>query len=118
MVISSPRRRNRLPDYDYSTPGWYYVTICAYRLQCWFGDVVDGEMELNSFGKIAEDCWNKIPKHFKNVELDEYIIMPNHIHGIIIINCSAVENITVGNADLRSLRKICHICWRVDNLVY
>ncbi len=100
MVISSPRKRNRLPDYDYSAPGWYYITVCTYKLHCWFGKIEDGKMQLNKIGKIVEQCWEKTPKHFNRIELDEYIVMPNHVHGIIIINSN-----DVGNADLRSLQK-------------
>ena len=80
------RKPNRLKHYDYSTAGWYYVTICTNDHINYFGKVENEKMLLNDIGKIADDCWCDIPKHYNETELDKYIIMPNHIHGIIIIN--------------------------------
>ncbi len=80
------RRSIRLPGYDYSRPGYYFVTVCIHDMtQKLFGDVVEGKMGLNDAGKCARQCWLDIPMHFPNVKLDEYIIMPNHIHGVIVI---------------------------------
>ncbi|OGL43068.1 MAG: hypothetical protein A2W05_07545 [Candidatus Schekmanbacteria bacterium RBG_16_38_10] len=82
-----PHRRSiRLKGYDYSQAGAYFITICAYSRECIFGDVVNGIVKFLPIGKIAYQYWNEIPKHFKNVELDEFMVMPNHIHGIIVIN--------------------------------
>jgi len=79
------RRSIRLEGYDYSRDGAYFVTICAQDRRCVFGDVVDGKMQLNPIGKIVHEQWVAIPEYFQTVELDAYIIMPNHIHGIIIV---------------------------------
>jgi REP element-mobilizing transposase RayT len=79
------RRAMRLRDYDYVGAGGYFVTVCAWRRQCLFGDVVDGGMRLNDVGMVVKNCWNAIPEHFRHVELDEFVIMPNHIHGIFWI---------------------------------
>ncbi len=80
------RRSTRLRGFDYSQPGAYFVTVCIHdRKQNLFGDVVDGKMILNHFGKYAEKCWLDIPRHFPHAKIDEHIIMPNHIHGIIFI---------------------------------
>ena len=79
------RRSIRLPGYDYSSEGAYYVTIVTYNRDCLFGEIVSSEMILNDFGKIADECWRSIPEHFQFVELGAYVIMPNHVHGIIII---------------------------------
>ena len=76
----------RLKGYDYSSPGEYFITICTLDKQCVLGDVVDKEMQLNEIGKIVAQCWEEIPNHFPNVELDAFVAMPNHVHGIIIIN--------------------------------
>ena len=76
----------RLAIWDYSNPGWYFVTINTKNHIKYFGEVIKGESILHELGIIADRCWNEIPQHFKNVELDYYVIMPNHIHGIIIIN--------------------------------
>ena len=79
------RKPTRLKEYDYSAPGWYYVTICVKNHVPNFGRVKNGKMKLNKLGKHANKCWEEIPLHYSCVKLDEYIIMPNHIHGIIII---------------------------------
>ena len=79
------RKRNRLREWDYSTPHWYYVTICTQNHCEWFGKIIEGKMVLNEYGKIVNKYWRAIPDHFSDIRLDEYIIMPNHIHGIIII---------------------------------
>ena len=76
----------RLKEWDYSSPWWYYVTISTKNHSCFFGDIVTGKMNLNDFGLVVEKYWNEIPKHYQNVEIDYYAVMPNHIHGIIIIN--------------------------------
>ena len=79
------RRSIRLKGYDYSQEGLYFVTICCQNKECLFGKIVDNEMILNNARKIANDCWQQISKHFPNVILHEYVIMPNHFHGIIQI---------------------------------
>ena len=79
------RRSIRLKDYDYSQYGAYFVTICAQNRECLFGEIIDGAMVLNKLGQITHQCWQDIPKHFPQVELDEFVIMPNHVHGIICI---------------------------------
>jgi REP element-mobilizing transposase RayT len=79
------RHSIRLPGYDYSQEGAYYITICTYNRQNLFGEIVNNEMILNEYGEIANKYWNEIPKHYTNTQLDEYVIMPNHIHGIIFI---------------------------------
>jgi len=79
------RRSIRLKDYDYSQAGGYFITICTHGWGNLFGNIVKGEMRLNEYGKIVENEWIKTGKMCLNVLLDEYIIMPNHIHGIIII---------------------------------
>ena len=87
-----PRRRNlRLPEFDYSQPGAYFVTIVTQDRKTLFGQIVDGEMVLNDIGKMVEEVWIAIPKHFPNVELGEFVIMPNHIHGIISITVVATH---------------------------
>ena len=79
------RHSIRLQGYDYTQPGAYYVTINTFKKEHLFGKVVDGVVQLSEMGKIAQQQWCKIPNRFPNVTLDEFIIMPNHMHGIIII---------------------------------
>ena len=82
---SHHRSSIRLKGYDYSQAGAYFVTICTHNKACVFGDVVDGEMRLNEYGAIVKDEWLRTDTLRENVVIDEYIIMPNHIHGIVII---------------------------------
>jgi len=86
------RRSVRLPDFDYSSPGAYFVTICTKDWENLFGEINDGEMILSRFGETARKCWQEILAHYPFIELDEYVIMPNHIHGILFIR----DKINVG----------------------
>src|SRR5579864_389043 len=79
----------RKPGWDYSAPGLYFVTICTHEMRMYFGVVVNAEMKLSTIGKCAEEQWKAIPSHFKNVTLDEFVVMPNHIHGVIKLSGSA-----------------------------
>jgi putative transposase len=80
------RRSIRLKEYDYSQPGGYFVTIVTFQRDCLFGNIVNEEMVLSNFGLVAKQQWEKLPKRFRNVELSTFVVMPNHIHGIIILN--------------------------------
>lgn len=77
------RRSIRLKGHDYSRKGLYFITICCYRRMCHFGQIKKGQIHLNNAGKIANQCWVAIPEHFPFVALHEYVVMPNHVHGII-----------------------------------
>ncbi|GIK59212.1 MAG: transposase [Ignavibacteriota bacterium] len=102
-----PQRKNiRLKEYDYSFPGWYYVTICTFNRINLFGKIADGKMVLNEDGKIVEEEWLQTKEIRKNVDLDYYIIMPNHLHGIIIIEQSFEDVIIKGRGELNSPEKI------------
>lgn len=79
------RRSIRLKGYDYSQAGMYFITICCQHRICRFGHVENDEMVLNKYGQIAFDEWAELPERFPNVELDVFQIMPNHIHGIIVL---------------------------------
>ncbi|NER50470.1 MAG: transposase [Symploca sp. SIO1A3] len=79
------RRSIRLKGYDYTQAGAYFVTICTWQHQCLLGEVVDGEMQLNDYGKIAQFHWHNLLQHHQHLELDEFMIMPNHLHGILIL---------------------------------
>ena len=77
------RRSIRLPHYDYSRPGAYFVTVCTWNRDPLFGIIIDGEIQLNANGRFVQACWEAIPDHFAYVELDSFTIMPNHVHGIL-----------------------------------
>ncbi len=86
----SARRSIRLKDFDYSSPNWYYITICTHKRECLFGCIVGARrgspiMKLNTYGIIIRNIWQSIPQHHK-VILDTLQIMPDHLHGIIIVN--------------------------------
>jgi putative transposase len=80
------RRSIRLKNYDYSQPGAYFVTICTEGRLCLFGDVEDAQMKINEYGSMVQDCWNGLPTHYPQVALDAFIVMPNHVHAIIILS--------------------------------
>lgn len=77
------RRSIRLKNYDYRQAGCYFITICTNHREMILGKIKFGVMKLNQIGKVVEYCWNQIPEHFPNVVLDDFIMIPNHIHGIL-----------------------------------
>jgi len=79
------RHSIRLKGYDYSREGAYFVTLCVQNRECLFGDVVDREMCVNDAGEMVMKTWADLPNHYGNITLDEFVIMPNHIHGIIVM---------------------------------
>jgi REP element-mobilizing transposase RayT len=79
------RRSIRLQRYDYTQMGAYFVTICTWQRECLFGKVINGEMQLSRYGETVQFNWDTLPKRYSNVDLDAFIIMPNHVHGIIIL---------------------------------
>src|SRR5690606_7447732 len=90
MTLDKFNDKYRIPStraawWDYGWNGSYYVTICTRKRRCWFGDVINKQMQLSEIGVIAEQCWSAIPDHFPFVHLGEYVVMPNHVHGIINI---------------------------------
>jgi len=80
------RRSIRLQGYDYSQAGAYFVTMCTRNRECLFGDIMDGEMRLNAIGHIVIDEWVKTAEIRNEIELDEWVVMPNHFHGILVID--------------------------------
>jgi putative transposase len=79
------RRSIRLKGYDYSQAGAYFLTVCSWNKECLFGEIKDGEILLNEYGEIGMKCWDTIPDHFPHFKTDEFIIMPNHVHGIVFM---------------------------------
>ena len=97
------RRSIPLPGYDYRTPGAYFITICSWQRECLFGEVIDDTMQLSPYGKTVFFNWSILPKRYPNVELDNFIVMPNHVHGIIVLKDSREINYT--ESDKLALKK-------------
>lgn len=86
------RRSIRLKDFDYSTPGGYFITFNVHQRVCLLGEIKASMMHTSAFGEAVRAVWENLPKHYPNLELDAFVVMPNHIHAIFILN----ENTTVG----------------------
>jgi REP element-mobilizing transposase RayT len=102
------RKSIRLKGYDYAQPGLYFITVCCKDRVCLFGLVTESNMVLNNGGQIANQCWLDIPAHFPNDILHEYVVMPNHVHGIIeLLNVDDEMNIgaNVGAKNLSPLQQ-------------
>lgn len=93
----------RLKKWNYKSEGIYFITICTKYMDPVFGYVDDGKMVLSKIGNIVDKYWRDIPNHFPLVQLDEYIVMPNHIHGIIIILPVEMLNIDVSHGKMKTL---------------
>ena len=91
------RRSIRLQGYDYTRAGAYFITICTQGRECLFGEIVDGEMILNELGRIVQEEWEKTPAIRREMELDAFVVMPDHIHGIVIIRESPVGDDGAGD---------------------
>ncbi|MBI5414120.1 transposase [Candidatus Peregrinibacteria bacterium] len=116
------RKLVRLEEYNYSDPGYYFVTICTENREEFFGEIRNEKMCISAVGNVVYECWNEIPKHFPNVSIDVFVVMPDHVHGIVMIEDEffineklmakklnkdkdiVVRNPNVGAADLPPLR--------------
>ncbi len=88
------RQTIRLQGYDYTSSGAYFITICTHQRQCLFGEIVDAEMQLNVLGQMIHACWQRLPYYFPTLTLDAFVVMPNHVHGILVLGNSS--NTTLG----------------------
>lgn len=87
----------RLKGYDYTQPGAYFVTICTKNRQCLLGEIVGGVVQLNESGRIVAETWQWLERQYTYVELDAWVIMPNHLHGIIVITDGDIQRKPLGN---------------------
>ena len=85
MTLEKTRKGLRLPHYDYASLGAYFLTVCVADRACLLGSVADGRAELSRAGRIVEETWGNLPSHYPHIELDEFVVMPNHMHGLLII---------------------------------
>lgn len=105
------RKSIRLKGYDYSQAGLYFITICVQDRKCRFGEIAgvenfQPEMVLNDAGNIADKCWLEIPKHFPNAVLHEYIVMPNHVHGIVELIQTGSSNESVAPVGVQNFEPL------------
>ncbi|MBW4438270.1 MAG: transposase [Pleurocapsa minor GSE-CHR-MK-17-07R] len=89
MTRETARRSGRLAGWDYAGDGAYFVTICTHAREVLFGEIVDGVANMNAFGDVAKACWMSLPSHFPHVEIDAFVVMPNHVHGILMFHRAA-----------------------------
>jgi len=90
------RRSIRLPDFDYSQSGAYFVTICTQKRECFLGESAEGKVDLSPYGDIAAKYWRQITERYLTVELGEFVVMPNHVHGIVSIQSDSSGTDGVG----------------------
>ncbi|MEH1765013.1 MAG: transposase [Nostoc sp.] len=83
----------RLPNRNYAANAWYFITICTKDCFDYFGQVVSGQVKLSEIGEIAQKYWVQIPNHFEDIKIDTYVIMPNHVHGIVVIDKPLSQNV-------------------------
>jgi putative transposase len=85
------RRSIRLWEYDYRRDGAYFLTMCAHNRRPLFGSILNGHVRLSSIGQIVRECWCEIPHHFSQARLDRFVIMPDHLHGVLILEGSSLH---------------------------
>ncbi len=102
---STKRKSLRLPEYDYAQSGAYFVTVCTHHKACLFGDILGEEMVLNNTGRMVETIWNAIPEYYPGIETDEFVVMPNHVHGIVVITGSTVGATPCGCPNVAQAQK-------------
>ncbi len=98
-------KSTRLPNWDYGSDGAYFITVCTKNREYFLGEINNGEMQLSEIGEMANKYWYEIPQHFPFVKLDKFVVMPNHIHGIIIIDKSddtTVDDTTVDDTTVET----------------
>lgn len=101
MSETYPRRQSRLRGRDYSKPGGYFVTLCTFNQADIFGEVAGGLVRLNEIGQIVADTWRWLPSRYPYVTLDEWCVMPNHLHGIVRLTTTDAMRGTAGSPEIR-----------------
>jgi len=101
MVDTKYRKTIRLKNYNYNNNGFYFITILAHKRSNLFGNIVNSKVEFNQLGELVNNHWHEISNHFDNVTLDQFIVMPNHIHGLIL-----VENAFAESSEMNRFQKV------------
>jgi REP-associated tyrosine transposase len=102
------RRSIRLRGYDYAQMGAYFVTICARDRACIFGKVVHGDMRVNAWGDIVQACWDDLPNHYGQMVTDAFVVMPNHVHGIMVVTDDRTRFVGAGLKPAPTYNGKCH----------
>jgi putative transposase len=97
------RRSIRLPDYDYSQPGAYFITIVTHGRERFFGKIKEGEIQLSNAGQVVWEVWNSLPARYPQIELGTAQVMPDHFHGIIVIPVRAIHELPLQGSDIQGL---------------
>ncbi|HNS42426.1 MAG TPA: transposase [Taishania sp.] len=105
----------RLQNWDYGSNGAYFITICTQNREHFFGEIVDGKMQLNELGQLAEKYWLEIPDHFPFIELGNFVIMPNHTHGILILDSDSDTGSDTGSNCRDAINRVSTIGTTADN---
>ena len=100
------RRSIRLPGYDYAQAGGYFVTIVTSNRACLFGETLEGQMRSNEYGRVIQLAWNELPGHYSTIECDAFVVMPNHVHGIIILREDKGVGVSYVGAGLKPARGV------------
>ena len=98
-VVARRRKSIRLPGFDYSQPGAYFITVCTRNRASIFGDVTEGKLCLSAAGRLAQAVWKELPQHYPHVHLDAWTVMPNHVHGIAILKSDSVGHVGADSVD-------------------
>lgn len=96
------RKSNRLKEYDYSSPGYYFVTLCSSNRECIFGEIIDNEVQLYNYGNVISDSIQWLKNNYSYLDIDLSVIMPNHIHFILVISDARVNESSAGSLQNRS----------------
>jgi putative transposase len=105
----------RLQNWDYKWAAAYFITICTQNRECYFGNIENGKMQWSAIGIIADILWHEIKNHVMNIELDAFVVMPNHIHGILILNNDDIDNNIGSGSDSGSVETLHATSLRTTN---
>jgi putative transposase len=103
------RRSIRLKGYDYGQAGAYFVTVCTQGRACLFGNVAEGQMRLNDAGRMIERWWFELNRKFTTIETDEFVVMPNHVHGIVVSPVGADLRVGPGSKGAHTAHQGTHV---------
>jgi putative transposase len=103
--MAGGRRSIRLRHFDYSQPAAYFITACTHQRACMFGEISGTDMHCNALGQIVADTWHALPQRFVGVVLDEFVVMPNHVHGILQMTHEAAAQLSLA-AIMRAFKSV------------